>query len=217
MHIIWQQYLQLFSLLLAVLYNKGLKQFKLTAFIPLLIIVCITEFIGSNKVYFGWKTNYLVYDIYMIVSFPVTYYIFQKMLSYNGGLKTAYYYIGVLIWMFFLTNLFFIQGLQSFNTYSLILTEFVFIMISLFVLMRLFKDDDFNIMLYNHPYFWISGGTLIFSIGTLIILGLQQIIVKNNLQIDGKYIYRILLAILNVALYASYSYAFYLCRKLTSK
>jgi hypothetical protein len=217
MHIIWQQYLQLFSLLLAVLYNKGLKQFKLTAFIPLLIIVCITEFIGSNKAYFGWKTNYLVYDIYMIVSFPVTYYIFQKMLSYNGGLKTAYYYIGVLIWMFFLTNLFFIQGLQSFNTYSLILTEFVFIMISLFVLMRLFKDDDFNIMLYNHPYFWISGGTLIFSIGTLIILGLQQIIVKNNLQIDGKYIYRILLAILNVALYASYSYAFYLCRKLTSK
>jgi hypothetical protein len=217
MHIIWAQYFQIISLLLAIIFGKGLIRFKLTWFIPLLLIVCITDFVGSNRAYFGWTNNYLLYDCYLIVTFPVTYYIFFRMLKYKGWLQTIYFTVGFLIFLFFVLNLLYLQGSQTFNTYTFILTDFVFSMISLLVLVELFKDDDYNIMLYNHPYFWISGAILIFSVSTLVILGSQQIIANNKIQINGKNAYKILTQIMNVVLYTSYSYAFFLCRKLTSK
>lgn len=213
MHIIWPQYFQLLSLLLAIIFNKGLKRFKLNGFVILLFTVCIIDFVGSNRAYFGWKTNYLVYDLYLIVTFPITYFIFYKMLDYKGLMRYIYWSIGLLVLSFFILNLLFIQGSSTFNTYSFILTDFVFTMISLLVIMQLFKEDDFTTMLYEHPYFWISGATLIFSVSTLVILGLQQFIDANKIQIDGKNIYRILIQIMNVILYSSYCYAFFLCHK----
>jgi hypothetical protein len=218
MHLIWAQYFQILSLLLSIVYSRGLRKFKISLFIPLLLLVCVTEFIGTNsRSYFHWKNNYLVYDCYVIASFPITYFIFYKMLDYVGWIRVIFFCLGFLILVFFLLNIFFIQGVNDFNTYSLILTEFVTALLSLLVLVKLFKEDDFSIMLYQHPYFWISGATLIFSVSTLVILGLQQYIEAHHLQFAGKNIYRILIQIMNVVLYVSYSYAFFLCNKLTSR
>jgi hypothetical protein len=217
MHIIWVQYFQILSLLLSIVYSNGLSKFKISLFIPLLLVVCVTEFIGTNRAYFGWKNNYLVYDCYLIISFPITYYIFYKMLAYTSWLRIIYFSLGFLILTFFILNILFIQGEDKFNTNTLILTEFVTAILSLMVLIKLFKEDDFSIMLYDHPYFWISGATLIFSVSALVILGLQQYIEVNKLQYEGKNIYRILTPIVNVVLYVSYSYAFFLCNKLTNR
>jgi len=217
MHLIWAQYFQMLSLLLSIIYSKGLSKLKINGFIPLLVIVVVTEFFGSNRSYFGWKNNYFLYDCYLIISFPLTFYIFYKMLLYVGILRIIYFSFGLLILIFFFLNLFYVQGINKFDTYTLILSEFVITLLSLLVLIKLFKEDDFTIMLYNHPYFWISGATLIFSVSTLVILGLQQYIEAEKIQIDGKNIYRILTPIMNVILYVSYSYAFFLCNKLTSK
>jgi hypothetical protein len=217
MQIIWAQYFQILSLLLSIVYGKGLRKFKITLFIPLLLIVCVTEFIGINMTYFGWKNNYLLYNWYLIITFPFVYYIFYRMLAYTSWLRVIYFVLGFLILTFFILNIFLIQGEDKFNTNTLILTEFVTAILSLLVLIKLFKEDDFSIMLYHHPYFWISGATLIFSISTLVILGLQQYIIAQHLQFGGKNIYRILTPIMNVVLYVSYSYAFFLCNKLTNK
>lgn len=217
MHLIWAQYFQILSLLLSIIYSRGLSKFKITGFIPLLTITCIVEFIGSNSLYFGWKNNYLWYDWYLIITLPINFYIFYKMLEYVSWIRVIFFSLGFLLLIFMLLNLFFIQGTDQFNTYSLILIEFVSTLLSLLVLIKLFKEDDFSIMLYHHPYFWISGATLIFSVSALVILGLQQYIEAQHLQYDGKNIYRILTPIMNVVLYVSYSYAFFLCNKLTSK
>ena len=159
----------------------------------------------------------MVYDYYLIISFPVTYYIFYKMLDYTSWIRIIFFSLGFLVLAFLLLNIFFIQGIYEFNTYSFILTGLVTAIISLLVLVKLFKEDDFSLMLYQHPYFWISGATLIFSVSTLVILGLQQYIEAQHLQYDGKNIYRVLTPIMNVVLYVSYSYAFFLCNKLTSR
>lgn len=217
MHIIWAQYFQILSLLLSIIYNRGLSKFKISGFIPLLSITCIAEFIGSNRSYFGWKNNYLLYDWYLIISFLITYYVFYKMLAYVSWIRVIFFCLGFLLLTFLLLNIFFIQGADHFDTYSLILTEFVTTLLSLLILVKLFKEDDFSIMLYQHPYFWISGATLIFSVSTLVILGLQQYIEAQHLQYDGKNIYRVLTPIMNVVLYVSYSYAFFLCNKLTNR
>ncbi len=215
MRLIWPQYLffELFSLLLAILFNKGLKKFKLSAFIPLLFVVCITEFIGSNLHYFGWKKNYLIYNCYIVVSYPIIYYAFERMLRFSNRTKMVYYGVGAIISIFLLANFFFLQGEASFDTYSLILTELIFILLSLVVLMDLFKDDDYTSMIYHHPYYWICSATLIFGIGTLMVLGLQKIIVDHNLKIGGSYIYKNLLPGLSDVLYTGYSYAFFLCHR----
>src|ERR1700742_4525945 len=133
MHIIWAQYFQILSLLLSIVYSKGLRKFKISLFIPLLLIVCVTEFIGSNRAYFGWKNNYLLYDWYLIVTLPITYYIFYRMLEYAGAVRVIFFSLGFLLLTFMLLNLFFIQGTDQFNTYSLILTEFVTTLLSLLV------------------------------------------------------------------------------------
>jgi hypothetical protein len=217
MQIIWVQYFQILSFLLAIIYSRGLSKFKINGFIPLLLVVCVTEFIGTNMLYFGWKNNYFLYDCYLIISFPVTFYIFYRMLDYVSWIRMIFFCTGTLVLVFFLLNIFFVQGFRQFNTYTLILTEFITTLLSLLVLIKLFKEDDFSIMLYEHPYFWISGATLIFSVCTLVILGLQQYIEMQQIQFNGKNIYRILTPIMNVVLYSSYSYAFYLCYKLTNK
>jgi hypothetical protein len=217
MKLFWPQYFQILSLLLSVIYSRGLSKFKITGFILLLFITCIVEIIGSNMPYFHWKNNYFIYNYYLIIIFPITYYIFYRMLAYAGWIRIIFFSLGSLVLIFFLLNVFFIQGLYDFNTYSLILMEFVTALLSLLVLVKLFKEDDFSIMLYEHPYFWISGATLIFSVSTLVILGLQQYIEVHHLQFAGKNIYRVLIQIVNVVLYVSYSYAFFLCNKLTSK
>jgi ABC-type dipeptide/oligopeptide/nickel transport system permease component len=68
--------------------------------------------------------------------------------------------------------------------------------------------------LSKHPYFWTAAGLLIFSLGTLVVLGMNQFIRINNLTIVNKALYRTIMPVLNVILYSSYSYAFYLCARM---
>lgn len=203
--------------MLAIAFYKGLKNFKLTGFITLLAIVCTTEIIAVNTRFFGWTANTLIYNIYVIVSTPVTIYIYLQMLAYKGLIKSIYISVGVLLFIFTLLNFLFVQGWEKFDTYSLIFVEFITAMLALLVIARLFKEDDSAIMLNHHPYFWISASTLIFSAVTLIVLGLQQFLLLKKIQIGGVQIYRVIMPAINVFLYSCYSYAFYLCRKLTNK
>lgn len=188
-------------------------------FILLLVIVCITDFIASNAgVFFSLRKNYVVYNCYIIASFPIYLYAFFRMLLYSNSIKKIFFWLtGLIITGFIIVNLFLIQGIKPFNTNSLVVTQLVNIILSLLVLMELFKDDDFNIMIYEHPYFWINGAILIFGIGTIIALGLQPIILAEHLQINGKYIYGILMQALSTFLYLTFGYAFFLCQKTAKK
>lgn len=211
-------YFQILSLLLAIAFYRGLKVFRLTGFIPLLFIVCSTEVLAVNSTFFGWTSNnLLIYNVYIIVSTPVTMYIFLRMLAYKGLIKSIYVSLGIFLFVFTVLNFLFVQGQEKFDTYSLILIEFITAILSLLVIARLFKDDDSAILLNHHPYFWISASTLIFSAVTLIVLGLQQFFLLKKIQIGGVQIYRVIMPAINVFLYSCYSYAFYLCRKLTNR
>jgi len=210
-------YFQLLSLVLAIVFYKNLKQFKLTGFVPLLFIVCVTEFLAGNFQSIGWKGNHTVYNIYVIISTPVTFYIFLQMLSYKSWARALYITVGILLFIFTLLNFLFLQGSVDFDTYSLILVEFIIAILSLLVIARLFQEDDTTVLLNHHPYFWIGASTLIFSAVTLIVLGLQQFLMLKKIQIGGVQIYRVIMPAINVFLYSCYSYAFYLCRKLTNK
>lgn len=213
----WIEYFQILSLSLSVIYNERLSTFKLSGLIPFLYINCLADFIGFNWSYFGWRNNYFLYNLLIILSSPIAYYLFGKMLFISGWVKYIFYTICTLVIIFFALNILFWQGTEQFNTYSFIIMEFVTVLLALLVLLKLFRDDDFSIMLYDHPYFWISGSSLLFGISMLVLLGLQQYIEDQRLKIYGVNIYIVITPILNILFYCSYGYACFLCFKVTHK
>jgi len=211
----WYEYFEFLSLLMAIIYYTDIKKLNLLPFIPLLLIVCLTELAAAKLVSIGIPT-YTIYNYYLILTTPFYFYIFYNILNYNGLGRYVFLTICLLIFIFILINFFYLQGNSRFNTFSLIMIEFIKAIMALLTLLKLFDGED-TIKIYNHPFFWISAGTLIFSLCSIVILGLQQLIEIKKVQIDGKNIYRILQPIIIAILYTSYCYAFYLCRKLVRK
>jgi hypothetical protein len=208
---------EILSFVCAVVFYKHLKNFNLSGFIPLLFVVCATDLTAANIQAFGLYNNHFIYNYYLIISNIITLYIFLQMLDYTGFIKILYISLSVLLIIFTVLNIYFLQGNVAFDTYSVILIEFFTSILCLLVISKLFTHDNADIPLHEHPYFWISGGTLLFGCCSLIVLGLQQFIQLKRIMIGGKNIYNILMPILNVILYSCYCYAFYLCKRLTNK
>ncbi|RKR81147.1 hypothetical protein BDD43_1291 [Mucilaginibacter gracilis] len=211
------QAVQLISLITAIFCYKGLKKFKLTAFVPLLILVCIVEFIAGNYKMWGWPSNYIVYDLYFILSTPILLYILNNMLAFKKKGQLIYWLINSCLMLFVTYNTFFLQGLHKIDTYSYLTVESFMVIWSLIAIFRQFLEDDAATMLNEHPYFWINGSTVIFGLGILFIMGLSDYIIEKKIFLYGKHIYQYVTKALNFVLYISYSYAFILCRKLTVK
>jgi hypothetical protein len=212
MHIAWFSYFQLLSLCTAIFCWRGLKAGSLLAFIPLLVIVNITELIGSNFRVFGWSSNYFVYNLYMIVSTPFFFYLGAKMLFLTRKETIIYLIVCSLCMLLVLVNYGFIQGRTRFNTYSMGLIEIMLIIFSGLCLMRLTVLDREEVNFMKEPYFWINSVNLLGGLITLVVLGLQSYILENHIQIAHRSLYAAILPVVSAVVYSGYSYAFILCR-----
>lgn len=209
-------YFELLSLLFSLWFFKGLSRFKINLFVLISLVAFLADLIGS--IYADSRAkNYFIYNIYLEVSTPLYFYVFFKMLNYKHLAKNIYILICVLIMIFATLNWWFIQHYDSFNTYSLIIIEFVLAILSLLTLLKLFNNDNINVALQNHPFFWIAGSALIYAVSTVVILGLAQFINTHSVQLNGKNLYRVLMPYINIILYSGYCYAFYLCNKATPR
>lgn len=208
----WYQYSQLFSLFTALVCITGLKQFSLAAFIPLLILVNGVEIIAGNFRLFGWSNNYFIYNLYLIFSTPFYLYLYQRMLYLNGNALKIFRIISLLCMLLILLNYFFLQGINIFNSNALVLIMILNIIFSCLALFRLSSHDFHQPNLLKEPYFWINAVNLLFSMVSLVLLGLQPYIRSNNIEIENKSLYYAIMPVANVILYTVYSYAFLLCR-----
>jgi hypothetical protein len=213
MKIYWFQYFQFFSLLAALVCFNGLRRFSLTVFLPLLVVVCVTELLASNISFLGLTSNYSIYNYYLLVSTPLYLLGFYRMLDLKKNIRLAFLGTSFLCMVFIFFNYFFFEGANKFNSLSLVLIFLLFILFSCLSLSQLAMNDKREVRFFREPYFWISGGLLLFSLGAVVLLGLQGFIAKNSLTINGKNLYRVIMPFLNMVLYCSYSYAFILCRK----
>jgi hypothetical protein len=212
MHIAWYEYFQIISLGIAIYCQKGLKACSLTPFIPLLVVVNITELVGKNFQSFGWSSNYLVYNLYLLLSTPFFFYLAGKMLFLSRKEFIIYRVVCALCMLLVLINFCFIQRWNRFNTYSLGLIDTLMIILSGLCLVRLTVLDQEEMNFMKEPYFWINSLNLMFSLITLVLLGLHSYILINHIEIANKYLYSAILPAVNAILYAGYSYAFILCR-----
>lgn len=213
MHIAWFEYFQIACLLTALFCYRGLRACSLLVFIPLLFIVNITELSGINYRLLGLQANYSIYNLYLLASTPFYFYIAGKMLFLTGKEPIVFYTVCVLCLTLICANFFFIQGQFRFNTYSFVLIEIMMIVFSSLSLVRLTLLDQRELNFIREPFFWVNTVNLLFGLITLVVLGLQEYILTNHIEINNKTLYNAILPTLNAILYLGYSYAFILCRK----
>jgi len=212
MHIAWYEYFQLAGLGTALYCRKSLHAFSLGAFLPLLIVVNITELTAMNFRTFGWTSNYLIYNLYLLVSTPFFFYLAGKMLFLTRKESVIYTVVCILCMLLVFINFLFFQGSTRFDTYSLGLIEIMIIIFSGLCLVRLTLNDQGELNFMREPYFWINSLNLLFGLITLVVLGLQSYILINHIEIAHKSLYYAILPAVNAVVYAGYSYAFILCR-----
>ena len=212
MHIAWYEYFQIISLCVAIYCRRGLKACSLLAFIPLLIVVNITELTAMNFRAFGLTSNYFMYNLYLLISTPFLFYLAGKMLFLTKREAIVYYFVCLLCLFLAFVNFGFIQGNQVFNSYSLGLIECMMIVFSGLCLVRLTVLDQEELNFMKEPYFWINSLNLLFGLITLVVLGLKSYILINHIEIAHRPLYLAILPAVNAIVYAGYSYAFILCR-----
>lgn len=211
MQLPFYQYFQILALISCIIFYKDVRKNKLGAFLPLCILVCGVEISSANVLV--WKlgnSDHFIKNIYLLVSTPLYFYIFYRQFPLSKKIKIAYSAIAVIVSGLFLMNYLFFQGPTHINILSVIFQQLVTILLSCTLLYFLSTDEKY-IILFKEPSFWIAAGLLIFSLGTLVILGLYQYIRMNHLTIQNQNLYSFLMPFLNIILYSSYTYAFYLC------
>jgi hypothetical protein len=212
MHLAWFQYFQIVCLIAALYSYSGLRACSLLAFIPYLVIVNITEIIGINFHNAFGGGNYPIYNVYLLVSTPFYFYVAGKMLFLTGKERAVFYLVCVLCMSLVVANYFFIQGTTRFDTYSLVLIEIMKIVFSGLGLVRLTVLDQNELNFMREPFFWINCMSLLFGMITLVVLGLQEYILINHIEIAHRTLYYVLMPSVNAIVYSGYTYAFILCR-----
>ena len=215
MRLHFYQYTQILSLLLAILCYGGLSKYKLSAFLPLLVIVNLIEITGANYRALGWipwLSNHAIYNLNLLLETPLRLYLMGQMLQMRKNEQDTFKGIVFLCMLVILLNYLFLQGPAVFNTFSLILIQIVTIVLSCFVLLRLALREDLRLSLWQDPYFWINAALLLFALITLVILGLQQFLQDHKVMLWGKSLYKAIMPVPNIILYLGYSYAFILCK-----
>ena len=212
------QYIQLFSLLLAILCRKGLNAFSIGILIPILLVDNTSDVLGANDTrIFHSSDNYFIFNLYYLLSTPLYLYLFTVMLKASRRERNRILLAGGIIEGFMIANYFFIQGMQQFNSFTAILVNLTNFVFSCLVLARLAIRKEEDSRLLADPYFWINAMILLFSLVSMITLGLQKYIAVNNIQFDGKSLYIALSQASNALLYIGYSGAILLCQMQRSK
>jgi len=192
-------------LLAITIYYKRLQPKWLQLFLYLLLFTLAIE-IGA-ALYSGYykKSNHFIINIYLPISYAFYFFIFLKNLG-TGKYASVIYTAFTVYVLCFLYDIIFIDGLFYFNTYSYCLGSILIVLCCLLYFMHLFKSD----ILLNYfalPMFWISTGLLFFYAGSLVEMSLIRYMINNHLDPDSS-IYDIIMLILNVLLYGSFTMSF---------
>jgi len=204
---------QIISLILSLVYFKQIRKFSLQVMVPLLFMVCIIELVATNifPIY-----NLHVYNLYAVFSPLFYFYLFSRMIRFSKNAWLAYITFSIISFIFFLVDYLFIKP-GEYDYYSSLVSLIEYLLLGCLVLSQLVMDDTKRLGLTHEPYFWIVTGIIIFSLVTVVVLGLHSYILRNDIRIFGERAYRVIMPMVNVIMYSCFAYAFYLCKTYEAK
>jgi hypothetical protein len=170
-----------------------------------LIFTLLAQVAGSLYSNFTGKSNHFIFNIYFGVEFLFYFFLFYRVFG-NKKSKYLVAFSAILFVAFYVADVFFGKGIFIFSTAAYTFGSVLTIIICLIYFASLFLSNE-TINYFRTPMFWIATGLLLFFVGESIYMSLLDYIVKNSIDKDGN-LYAIITLILNLLLYALFTFGF---------
>ncbi len=180
------------------------------------LLLCVAGFvidIGSLwwVIGLGFPNNYPIINLYSVVALTLLLIGFYKPLMLSPNEAKWYKRIAAFLIITVIIDYILTVGADKNSILGNLGFNFFGIILSCTWLFKLaIKDEVFSF--FDEPLFWIASGFLIFCLGALVVMGMSQYIRIHQITIQNKPLYRVIMPMLNVILYSSFTYAFILCR-----
>jgi hypothetical protein len=176
---------------------KYLRKSFMKWFLPFLILVGVGEII-AHVYWLSFYVNYII-GIAEAVFYG---FIFYNLIEGRRSRLVIIFLMTLVIIIYCITYAFF--DTRYYLTYffkNLIFFGFLISIISLIYLYQSFRAED---KMTGNSGFWIALGVIIFFAGTSMVFSLYTFIIKNNLNLFGERLYKIIPRFLSVLLYGSF-------------
>lgn len=201
-------YVELFSLLIALIFYKDLRQTVFIYFIPFLIIISLVEIYAINK---DRPLKNIMYNFVLVFQYISYSFLFYKSLHVPKLKKVVLLFFPVFV-IYFLINIFFVSTFYEYQSYASILGSFFIVIFICFYFYETILPQSSHVRLFKSSFFWIAVGLLFYNLGSVIIFAMFKVLSSIDLQNKGVIVFRTIITSLNVILYGSFSIAFILCR-----
>ncbi len=202
----------LFSVLIAFIARRSLKDRLLGLFLPYLFLVFCQEMIAQFYLLPRDISTGLLYNIYIPIAtifFSIFYYrnpVNKKVRWIILSLLALYLIAAVLIQIY-------LHSFRTFIIYLLLPSGFVITCCAILFLFNYFSVDNTQAQKKWLPVVWISIGIVVFYPVVNIAYVLHNEIRVNNIRIWGLMLYQAMPQLMSIFMYSCFAYAFYLCRK----
>jgi hypothetical protein len=186
-------------------YHK-IKNNILWWFIPFLLLVNLVEWGIVFKFYIIDHSNNWIYNIFDPLEFCFYSFIYYRLLSDKKNKKLILYLVTVIL-LFTIIDYAFIEPRQYLDSYSYILGCMAMVLYCFLYFRQVMQNIDEN-SLFANPYFWISSGLFLFSMGEAILFScFQYFLITHNFSIFQpvfNFLSNVLIAILYTCLCISF-------------
>jgi hypothetical protein len=197
-----------FVISLFCLYRDKDKVWK--GFILFLLLTCITETAGIYIRNELLKPNFMLYNIFLVIECTVLNLFFYHLVKTNDNGKKLLVAWLVLFLLFYFFELYTMHFKAYVSTSSTIMSVEI-VLASIYFYYRLLKEEKFRQLSTYAPFWWVSGTICFYFAGmacNIFFKYLLQDATSPGVTYSARYI---VFSILNVILYACWSYSF-ICR-----
>jgi hypothetical protein len=138
-------------------------------YFPAFLLAGVLVELAGTWFKFQHRNNTLLYNLYTTVEFSYFLYFFEAILT-SMAIKKMVRLFHFVLPAICLTNIFLIQGPNTFHTYSYAVCSIVIDILGIVYFIQLFNSPD-NTVLVKTPAFWIVTGITFFYIASLSFLG----------------------------------------------
>lgn len=182
-------------------------------FVGFLLLTVLIEFTGKVTTPLkGFKTP--MYNFFNIVEF-IFYLLVLRQFTDTKMIRRFLLLLIVPVFLFFIINIFFIQKIQDYNSYTSAVGSFILLAACLVLLLEVLSSDN-KLYIIRWPGFWIISPLILFYAGNFFNVSLMNYTFKYH-RSEATMLYKLFNRNLNVVLYSCFAIAFILDIKYQQK
>jgi hypothetical protein len=205
-------YAEMLAFIASIVFCKSLFKTPYVILIPYLFMTVAAEFTGKYlAIHHLYTENVNLFNVTTVIEFVIFYYLFYQNLR-SAGLKKIFFFATPLYVVLAAINQVFIQGFNTFHTYTMLLGTVFLIAFVFFYFYEAFSDKE-PLSLPKEPMFWIAIGLFLFYLGDFTYNLMQPYFLKNHMQKESFHLFHVINNNLIIFEYICISIAIIICGK----